>query len=77
MSNHTRRLQVILHKKATTTFSLWREISPNLYPMKVYRVLARHDLNRLPNELTGAERKIRKFRKYGIGYLHIDLLYAP
>jgi len=50
---------------------------PNLYPMKIYRVLARYGLSRLPEELTGAERKIRKFRKYGIGYLHIDLLYAP
>jgi len=50
---------------------------PNLYPMKVYRVLARYGLSRLPEELTVAERKIRKFRKYGIGYLHIDLLYAP
>lgn len=50
---------------------------PNLYPMKIYRVLARYGLNRLPDELINAERKIRKFRKYGIGYLHIDLLYAP
>lgn len=57
-------------------FTLEDEI-PNLYPMKVYRVLARYDLSRLPEEFTGAERKIRKFRKYGIGYLHIDLLYAP
>jgi transposase InsO family protein len=57
-------------------FTLAGEI-PNLYPMKVYRVLARHSLGRLPDELLGAERKIRKFRKYGIGYLHLDLLYAP
>jgi len=57
-------------------FTLENEI-PNLYPMKIYRVLARYGLSRLPEELTGAERKIRKFRKYGIGYLHIDLLYAP
>ena len=28
-------------------------------------------------EFRAAERKIRKFRRYGIGYLHIDLLYAP
>ena len=50
---------------------------PNLYPMKIYRVLARYGLSRLPEELIGAERKIRKFRNYGIGYHHIDLLYAP
>jgi len=57
-------------------FTLEDEI-PNLYPMKVYRVLARYGLSRLPDEFRAAERKIRKFRRYGIGYLHIDLLYAP
>jgi len=50
---------------------------PNLYPMKIYRCLRRHDLGVLPEEFVKAERKVRKFRKYGIGYLHIDLLYAP
>lgn len=50
---------------------------PNLYPMKVYRCLRRHNLAVLPKEFAAAERKIKKFRKYGIGYLHIDLLYAP
>ena len=50
---------------------------PNLYPMKIYRCLRRHDLGVLPEEFVKAERKIRKFRKYGMGYLHIDLLYAP
>ena len=50
---------------------------PNLYPMKVYRVLARYGLSRLPDEFQAAERRIRKFRRYGIGYLHLDLLYAP
>jgi len=48
-----------------------------LYPMKIYRCLKRHGLNVLPNEFVNAERKIKKFRKYGIGYLHIDLVYAP
>lgn len=57
-------------------FSLEDDI-PNLYPMKVYRVLARYGLSRLPDEFQAAERRIRKFRRYGIGYLHIDLLYAP
>lgn len=57
-------------------FTLEGEI-PNLYPMKIYRVLARYGLSRLPDELINTERKIRRFRKYGIGYLHIDLLYAP
>jgi len=50
---------------------------PNLYPMKVYRCLRRYDLAVLPEEFVSAERKIKKFRKYGIGYLHADLLYAP
>ena len=57
-------------------FTLEGEI-PNLYPMKIYRVLRRYGLGRLPEELAEAERKIKKFRKYGIGYLHLDLLYAP
>jgi len=50
---------------------------PNLYPMKIYRCLKRHDLATLPSDFLSMERKIKKFRKYGIGYLHIDLLYAP
>jgi transposase-like protein/transposase len=50
---------------------------PNLYPMKVYRCLRRYDLAVLPEEFVSAEMKIKKFRKYGIGYLHIDLLYSP
>ncbi|MBU2407004.1 MAG: DDE-type integrase/transposase/recombinase [Nanoarchaeota archaeon] len=45
--------------------------------MKVYRCLKRHGLNILPSEFVAAERKIKKFRKYGIGYIHIDLIYAP
>lgn len=57
-------------------FTLEDEI-PNLYPMKIYRVLARYGLSRLPDEFRVAERKIKKFRRYGIGYLHLDLLYAP
>lgn len=50
---------------------------PSLYPMKIYRCLRRYGLNVLPQEFVDAERKIRKFRKYTIGYLHIDVLYAP
>ena len=50
---------------------------PNLYPMKIYRCLRRYELGVLPAEFVSTERKIRKFRRYGIGYLHIDLLYAP
>lgn len=50
---------------------------PNLYPMKIYRCLRRYGLNVLPQEFVDAERKIKKFRKYTIGYLHIDVLYAP
>jgi len=57
-------------------FTLSSEI-PNLYPMKIYRVLKRYAMSRLPDEFLDAERKIKKFRNYGIGYIHIDLLYAP
>lgn len=57
-------------------FTLEEEI-PNLYPVKVYRCLARHGLSVLPQELLNAERRIKKFRRYTIGYLHLDTLYAP
>jgi len=50
---------------------------PDLYPIKVYRCLTRYGLSVLPDELVKAERQIKKFRKYAIGYLHIDVLYAP
>lgn len=50
---------------------------PDLYPMKIYRCVKRYGLNILPQEFIDAERKIKKFRKYTIGYLHIDVLYAP
>ena len=49
----------------------------NLYPMKVYRWLRRHNLNKLPDEFIKEERRIKKFKKYTIGYLHIDTLYTP
>ena len=49
----------------------------NLYPQKVYRCLKRYGLSSLPDEFVKAERKIKKFRQYTIGYLHIDTLYSP
>lgn len=49
----------------------------NLYPQKVYRCLRRYGLSSLPEEFLQAERKIRKFRKYTIGYIHIDTLFSP
>lgn len=52
-------------------------IIPGLYPLKVYRCLRRYGLSVLPEELVKAERRIRKFRKYTIGYLHLDALYSP
>ncbi len=45
--------------------------------MKIYRCLKRYGLDTLPSDFVAMERKIKKFRKYGIGYLHIDLLYSP
>lgn len=53
------------------------EIIPNLYPVKIFRCLARYGLSALPEELIKAERQIKRFRKYAIGFLHIDTLYAP
>ena len=50
---------------------------PNLYPMKGYHCLRQYGLDVLPSEFVNAEKRIKKFRHYGIGYLHIDLLYAP
>lgn len=57
-------------------FSLGDKI-PNLYPVKIYRCLVRYGLNVLPEEIIKAERRIRKFRRYTIGYLHLDALYSP
>lgn len=50
---------------------------PNLYPQKVYRCVRRYGLSSLPEEFVRAERKIRRFRKYTIGYIHIDTLFSP
>jgi hypothetical protein len=44
--------------------------------MKIYRALRRYNLGILPREFADAERKIKKFRKYGIGYLHTCLCCA-
>jgi len=57
-------------------FTLQGRVS-NLYPMKIYRCLCRHGLEVLPEEFVKAERQIKKFRRYGLGYVHIDLLYGP
>lgn len=53
------------------------EIIPNIYPVKIFRCLARYGLSVLPEELVKAERQIKRFRKYSIGFLHIDTLYTP
>jgi len=66
-----------LKKPIDEIFFTLEEKIPNLYPMKVYRCLRRYGLNVLPQEFVDAERKIKRFRKYTIGYLHIDTLYAP
>lgn len=66
------------HKK--TVFEIWDTLCteiPNLYPMKIYRILVRWGLQVLPPEITRADRQIKKFRKYSIGYVHIDLIYTP
>ncbi len=57
-------------------FSLENRIE-NIYLLKIYRVLKRYHLSVLPKELLNAERRIRKFRKYAIGYLHLDTLWIP
>lgn len=53
------------------------ETIPNLYPMKVYRCLARYGLGVLPEELLKAEKEIKKYKKYTKGFLHIDTLICP
>jgi transposase InsO family protein len=66
------------HKK--TLFEIYDALEgeiAHLYPMKIYRVLSRWGLGVLPPELVAAERQIRKFRRYTIGYIHIDLIYTP
>jgi transposase-like protein len=56
--------------------TLEKEI-PNLYPQKVYRCVRRYGLSSLPEEFVRAEKKIKRFRKYTIGYIHIDTLFSP
>ncbi len=67
------------HNKRTIDeiYFVLKDKIPDLYSMKIYRCLKRYNLNVLPVELATAERKIKKFKDYGIGYLHIDVLYAP
>ena len=36
---------------------------PNLYPMKIYRCLKRHNLATLPSVFVTIERKIKKFKR--------------
>lgn len=67
-------------KYKKTVEEIWLSLENEIvgiYPMKVYRCLCRYGLSVLPQELLEAERKIRKFRQYTIGYLHIDALYTP
>jgi len=52
-------------------------VIPNLYPVKIYRCLVRYGLSILPSELVKAEKQIKRFRKYALGFLHIDTLYTP
>lgn len=54
-----------------------KERIPNLYPMKLYRCLKRSHFDILPERFVKEEGKIRKFKKYKFGYLHIDTLYVP
>lgn len=81
LSQYEEDLIVFERKKFKKTteeiyFSLENKID-NLYPVKIYRVLKRHNLSVFPEELLKAERRIRKFRKYKIGYLHMDMMWAP
>lgn len=65
------------HKK--TLFEIWdslEEVVPCLYPMKIYRVLDRWGLSVLPRELATADRQLKRFRRYTIGYLHLDVLFT-
>ncbi|GAB4218807.1 MAG: hypothetical protein Fur009_1750 [Candidatus Microgenomates bacterium] len=57
------------HKK--TLFEIWDtldKVIPNLYLIKIYRVLDRWGLSVLPKELKEADRLVKKFRKYTINH---------
>ena len=56
-------------------YCVLRDKIPNLYRMKVYRWIMRHNLDKLPEEFVQEERKIKKFKKYTIGFLHNKALY--
>jgi len=45
---------------------------PRLTRSSLHRCLQRHDLSRLP-DMTGDKSAKKKFRKYSIGYVHIDI----
>jgi len=81
LSNNEEDLILFERKKFKKTvdeiyLTLLKDI-PNLYPQKVYRCVRRYGLSSLPKEFVAAERKIRKFRKYTIGYIRIDTLFSP
>ncbi len=42
--------------------------------MKIYRCLKRYILDKLSKEFKKEENRIKKFKNYDIGYLHIDVL---
>lgn len=43
----------------------------------VHRLLVRHGVNRLPKKAPQDTGQVGTFKKYGPGYLHIDLFYLP
>lgn len=49
-----------------------KETIPNLSRSNLHRCLKRNNLSVLPQEITSAEPK-QKFKKYEIGYFHIDI----
>lgn len=55
-------------------YCVLRERIPKLYPMKVWRCVVRNGLGEIPKDFIKEERKIKKFKNYSIGYLHLDTL---
>lgn len=75
--NTTQHFVLCARLSCEDIYCVLKDKIPNLYPVKVYRCVARNGLGKLPEEFIKEERKIKKFKNYTIGYLHLDTLYVP
>ena len=75
--------QIICEFRRTTKFPLddvyvaLKDKIPNLTRSNLYRCLKRNNLNQLPKDdeldLEDGNKKTKKFKDYGIGFIHIDI----